>query len=235
MHAQVTVRSAPKDGNEPGEYEDSWRVREPAADKPLRVAMAGGAPASFLAGQWARTLTAALEEAGPEVTADAAEFARTVAAAARQWPGESDRGAYATLLVADVAADGAWHAAAVGDTCLFHVRESRLIQAFPVTEAGRPGDAPPVVGSRDTVPEEIEPMAALACGAAAPGDRLYACTGALAGWFLGECERGGRPWEVLDDIGEPFFETWLEEVREKGHLRDADVALVTVAFPVAEA
>lgn len=230
MHPQVTVRSAPKDGNESGECEDSWRVREPAADKPLRVAMAGGAPASFLPGRWARMLTTAFEDAGPEVTADAEAFARTVAAAARRWPGEQDRGAYAALLVADIEPDGAWRAAAVGDTCLFHVRDSRLLRAFPVTEAREPGDVPPFIGSPDTDPVQAAPMVALAQGTAVPGDRLCLCTDALAAWFFREYERGGRPWEVLDAIGESFFGTWLEDTRDQGHIRDDDVTLVSVEF-----
>lgn len=252
MRVQVTVRWAREDGNSSGEYEDSWRVRDPVAGEPLRVAMADGATESVLPGRWARMLTAALEEADLRVTTDAEAFARTVTAVARQWPGELEeyvsgrdaaanplrwyerpgleRGAYAALLVLQVEPEGTWNAAAIGDTCLFHVRESQLLHAFPLTEARKFGDAPPLAGSSDTDPAEIAPMVVLAQGTVVPGDRLYICTDALAAWFLDSCERGGRPWEVLDAIGESFFETWLEEAREKDRIRGDDVTLVSVAF-----
>lgn len=247
---QVIAHWAPKGGNSSGEYEDSWRVGEPAAGEPLRVAVADGATESLLAGRWARLLTAALVEAEPEVTTSAEAFARAVAAAARQWPGEIEeyvsgretaanplrwyerpgleRGAYATGLVVGVAPGGTWNAAAVGDTCLFHVRENRLLTAFPLAEARKFGDAPPLLGSPDTDPAAIVPMVALSQGSVAAGDRLYACTGALAAWFLGEYERGGRPWEVMDAISGPFFETWLEEIRENDQIRGDDVTLLRV-------
>lgn len=256
MRTQVTVRRAGRNGSAPGEYGNSWRIREPAADEPLRVAMADGAAGSFLAGRWARRLTAALDEAGPEVTADAEAFARTVAAAAGRWPAELDdyvsgreaaanplswyerpgleRGAYATALVVGIEPGGRWTAAAAGDTCLFHVREGRLLATFPVTEAAAFGDASPLLGSPDTDPGTVLPLVTLAWGTAVPGDRFYACTGALAAWFLGEFEREGRPWEILDAIGESFFGTWLEEARETGQIRDDDVTLLTVGFPGAE-
>lgn len=207
---------------------------------------------SFLAGRWARKLTRALEEAEPEVTADAEAFARTVTAVAGQWPGELEefvsgrdgaanplrwyerpgleRGAYASLLVLQVEPGGTWNAAAIGDTCLFQVRESQLRHAFPLTEAWKFGDAPPLAGSSDTDPTDIAPMVVLAQGTVVPGDRLYVCTDALAAWFLDSCERGERPWEVLDAIGESFFETWVEEAREKDRIRGDDVTLVSVAF-----
>jgi hypothetical protein len=222
------------------------------AGEPLRVAMADGATESFLAGRWARLLTSAFAEAPPTVTTQAEAFAHVVSDVAGQWPGELDeyvsgreaaarplrwyerpgleRGAYATLLVLATEPDGGWHAAAVGDTCLFQVREDQLENAFPLAEAKAFGDAPPLLGSPDTDPAVVAPLVGLAQGTAAPGDRIYVCTDALAAWFLSVRERGGRPWELLDTLNEAFFGTWLEEAREKDQIRNDDVTLISVEF-----
>ena len=252
MRTTVTVRQAHKDGNDPGEYEDAWRVSGTAEGGPARVTLADGATMSFLAGRWARMLTSAFAAAEPAVTEDADAFARTAAAVAGQWPGELEeyvagreaaanplrwyerpgleRGGYATLLAVAVGPGGTWTAAAVGDTCLFQVRENRLLTAFPLTEASAFGDTPPLVGSNDTAPDGIAPLVALARGTVAPGDRLYAATDALAAWFLSRHEGGGRPWQVLDDLSEAFFETWLAEAREKDEIHNDDVTLVSISF-----
>lgn len=243
---RVTVRRAGASGAVPGEHEHSWRVGQPDPGETLRVVLAAGLPESILPGRWARLLTSVFTKAPPSVTMEAESFARAGAEAAGQWPGELDdyasgreaaadslrwyertgleRGAYAAVLVLDVEPGGGWHGAAVGDACLFHVGEGGLENAFPLAAA----KTSPLLGSPDTDPETVAPLVSLARGTAVPGDRLYACTGALAAWFLARHERGGRPWEVLDGLTQAFFEIWLEDLREKSQIRADEVTLIRV-------
>lgn len=247
MRAQVTTRWAHKDGNAPEEYEDAWRVEWP------RVVLSDGATESSLAGRWARMLASAFAEAPESVAASPEGFAETAARTAGRWADELsaylaereagnrplkwyerpglERGAYATVLVVHADPAGRWHAAAVGDTCVFHVSAGKLAQAFPITEADKFGDAPQLLGSRDTDPAKIAPRVTVTTGVLSPGDQLYAATDALAHWFLSAFSAGGDaqgppPWEVLDGLDENSFPRWLAEARDKREIHNDDVTLV---------
>src|SRR5579875_214087 len=56
------------------------------------------------------------------------------------------QGAFATFLGLVIEACG-WHAVAVGDSCLFQVRQDKLIRAFPMVRAADFSNAPWLVGS----------------------------------------------------------------------------------------
>jgi hypothetical protein len=246
MRAEVTTRWAHKDGNAPAEYEDAWRVNWP------RVVVSDGATESSLAGRWARLLTSVFVDAPDSVARSADSFARTAAGTAGQWADELgaylagreadgkplkwyerpglERGAYATLLVVHVDPAGSWHAAAVGDSCVFQVSAGKLCQAFPVTEPDKFDDAPQLIGSPDTDPEDIAPRVAITAGNLVPGDQLYACTDALAEWFLNADAHGRQPWGILAGLDENSFAGWLAGVRERHEIRNDDVTLVRTDF-----
>ncbi len=158
------------------------------------------------------------------------------------------KGAFATLLALQVNIDsasaarpgtqtepgllsviGSWHSAALGDTCLFHVRGGRLQVAFPLGESVDFGTSPALLGSCDANSDVIVAHVRFAEGAVAEGDDFFVCTDALAAWFLACAEEGGRPWETLrdltDDIG---FAEWVSRARRTGGLRNDDVTLVHV-------
>src|SRR5262249_8616938 len=46
-------------------------------------------------------------------------------------------GAFAALAGLTLDADGGWHALAVGDCCVFHVRDDALLRAFPIVSAAQ--------------------------------------------------------------------------------------------------
>ena len=58
-------------------------------------------------------------------------------------------------------------------------------------------------------------------------------TDALAAWFLGAVEEGGRPWKdlanVLSDPDPDYaFATWVSSLRATRRLRNDDVTLLMV-------
>jgi hypothetical protein len=210
----------------------------------VRVVVADGASESLLAGRWAGLLTDVFAGA-PDAAYDVPErFAATAAEAAAAWPGvvgaylaEREergsplrwyeqpglaRGAFATLLAVAVD-DAGWRAAAVGDTCLFHVRDGVLLTAFPLDDPEDFGTAPPLLGSRDLDTALVADRVRLASGELGPGDVLYACTDALAAWVLAA---DPPPWEKLD---EPGFAAWLDAERTAERMTNDDVTLVRVA------
>lgn len=125
-----------------------------------------------------------------------------------------------------------WRAAALGDTCLFQVRDERLICAFPLDEVESFGMVPPLVGSRNRDRAKLAGHTEQAAGWCVPGDQVFLATDALAAWFLAEHGRGLRPWDLLRDFAgrDEEFAPWVEREREDRRMRDDDVALVHIDF-----
>jgi hypothetical protein len=228
------------------------------------AAVADGASESMLAGRWARRLVATIAGA-PRATrtrsgflaayaAATAAFEREVAdyteeRAARgspiQWyeePGLA-KGAHATILAVELlepprAQRQRWRAVAIGDSCLFHVRDGDLLASFPMRDAGSFSHQPPLLPSRGAAEDAVARHVRLRSGDWQKGDVFYLATDALAAWFLGGSHGGGRPWEALDGTLDGAdgtgggagiaFGRWVEELRDGRDLHDDDTTLVRI-------
>ncbi|MFD4242253.1 hypothetical protein ACFWP3_11760 [Streptomyces sp. NPDC058525] len=153
-------------------------------------------------------------------------------------------GAYATLLTARVDPDpgpetGAseqawrWQAAALGDSCLFHLRDDRLVRAFPVVTAEEFGTVPDLFGSRNHDAALLGRRTRFTEGRCLAGDRLFLMTDALAAWFLSSHDQDSAVDQLLEfsgpeDLG--GFTRWLDGLRERQQLRNDDVAVVRIDF-----
>jgi hypothetical protein len=147
------------------------------------------------------------------------------------------QGAFATFLGL-VVEETNWHALAVGDSCLFQVRQDRLIQAFPLTRAAEFGNAPWLVGSRTSPIEVPRKNGVQVRGDWQRGDRFWLMTDALAQWFLVEVEAGRQPWLELEpraprggegDDARAAFAAWIDQRRAARQLRNDDVTLLVVS------
>jgi hypothetical protein len=231
-------------------------------DRPVAVAVADGASESLLSRDWAHLLVENLTEHGAQdnrTLRDRAGFAAALAEASRRWAvwiadypdrraaagrpvqwyelPKLERGAYATVLaarfeqVADIS-QSIWHAAALGDSCMFQVRGSDLLLAFPVGSAADFDNTPALVNSRGHETAIVMPQIKIETGVAESGDQFFLCTDAIAAWFLAQAEYGATPWEELygftrfgDNEG---FLAWLTELRSDGRIRNDDVTVVHV-------
>jgi hypothetical protein len=128
----------------------------------------------------------------------------------------------------DSPAIGYWSSAALGDTCMFHVRDEYLASAFPIAASADFDTSPPLLCSTAPDPQLIMDRVRLAEGVIAEGDDFYICTDALAAWFLASVERGERPWDILRDFNEMDFTDWLCRVRRSGAIRNDDVTLIHI-------
>jgi hypothetical protein len=144
-----------------------------------------------------------------------------------------------------------WQAVAVGDTCLFHTRDSALLRAFPLDRSDQFNNRPRLVGSRMPLGEIHKRQRLWTDGCGQPGDRLWAMTDALAKWCLAEHEAGNNPWHELESLpgadpslpspgtdrrlvgrgagGEgDSFTAWIKGLRESGRLLNDDVTLLAI-------
>jgi hypothetical protein len=229
--------------------------------EPLLIAIADGASESLLARDWATLLTRAVLDQTVEdlgVLRDREGFACALANAGKQWAGwlsayvarreergqpiawyeqpKMDMGAYATVIAAHFECDSAfpsrWYAAAMGDSCLFQVRDERMIRTFPIESADDFANVTSLVNSNNQDHTLLASHVRLAHGTAKQGDQFFLCTDALAAWFLREVESAGKPWQTLRNFtaanDKDSFVDWLADMRSQGKLRNDDVVIAHV-------
>lgn len=241
----------PKRGNSVEEYEDAW-----AADPQRgRFAIADGASESSFASVWARLLVEGFvqtpvkqpgkwEDWIPELQRRWAEEIGDRATSSWYAEEKFEQGAFAAflglVLSHRVSKSGIhrtkwWKAIAIGDSCLFQVREDHLLKAFPVKHSKEFSNNPRLVGSRNDPHTVLPQKEVREQGDWAPEDRFWLMTDALAQWFLEEHEAGEKPWQPLQTLLEASnrdqaFASWVNQLRDQGKLRNDDVSLVAVSL-----
>lgn len=225
---------------------------------PFGVAVSDGASESMLARRWATRLAEAFGQerraarttqgflaayhnavsGWDEVVANYV-LERNGRCAPIQWyeePGLS-KGAYATIIAVDFyerrsgkAAN--WRAAAVGDSCLFQIRDEALIRAFPLERSEAFSYRPPLLSSRLIDDAIVTRHIKALRGDWISGDAFYVMTDALAAWFLKGVEAHKRPWAPLRDLGtdaaEADFAGFVEDLRCQKAIHDDDTTLVRI-------
>ena len=244
---------SPKAGNRDEEYEDASRVTYPqrmgTSGRGLaRVAVSDGASESAFAREWANVLTDAfasrtpdLEDLSEESLNDwlvptQSEWHDMVPWDRIPWHGEAKAraGAFATLLGLTIGAlPGAsvrlaWRAVAVGDCCLFVVRDDELHLSFPIENHLEFDNNPALICSNpdsvDGLWEEVKQDS----GECSVGDLLILATDAIAAWFLASNADDGKPWEIVSALNESTWRDWVDERRREGSMRNDDTTVVMI-------
>ncbi len=153
-------------------------------------------------------------------------------------------GAYSTLLAVRIDPDAdshskstepswRWRAAALGDSCLFHLRDDQLAQSFPVESVEEFGTTPDLFGSRNHDVALLARRSRFTEGRCGTGDRLLLMTDALAAWLMSAQDQEDAVKQLLEFAGPEDlggFNNWLNGLRDRGQLRNDDVALVRIDF-----
>ncbi len=219
----------PKQGMAPHEYEDALAHTGTGA-WPVRCAVADGASETSFADRWAQLLAEAYvagELDGPDGLPVLQEaWWQAVQGRPLPWYAEEklSHGAYAALVGLTVHPDRTWQALALGDCCLFQVREERLVHAFPIDRADGFSSRPFLLSSRRGW-RVAQADLALARGEWQPGDRIYLMSDALAAWFLITAEQGRRPWDALDAAENDLIHL-IDRLRAGRALRNDDLTLL---------
>ena len=247
------VFSLPKAGNSPDEYEDASRTVFPrrigvSSRRMARAAVSDGASESAFAREWANDLTDAFVARPPNIHGLTRDSLYDWLAPAQEkwrarvpwdripWHGEAKAraGAFASLLGLTVAASPgnsrrlSWQAVAVGDSCLFVVRDGRLSLSFPLEDASQFDNSPSLICSNPDNAGELWENVCRRSGECTPGDCFVLASDALACWFLARDAMGEKPWETLLELDSSGWSASVEEQRRAGLMRNDDTTLVII-------
>ncbi len=127
---------------------------------------------------------------------------------------------------------GTWRAIAVGDSCLFQIRDDELITVGPLSRSDEFDNSPFLLGSKSA--QSIgrnAPHVSVHAGTWSRDDRFYLATDAMAQWLLLRDEAGLPPWTMLRELGEadtlPFDEL-VDRMRLEHDLHNDDTTLLRV-------
>ncbi len=237
-----------KAGNRPEECEDASGIRF-SESGPARVAVSDGASESAFARDWARILARAfVSRPMPLDGLDGASFNEWLVPCEEEWNGvvpwgripwhgqaKTRTGAMATLLgltfdpASSPEGGHRWEAVAIGDCCMFVVRDDALSLSFPLIESGQLNNNPPLICSNPANNAGIGERVHRMQGDCLPGDLVLLTSDALAGWFLREHEAGEKPWRTLMSLDSyEAWRAWVDEQRNGRTMRNDDTTLVSV-------
>lgn len=251
MHIVYETFSMPKAECSLEDYEDAFapggeRVtrsfKAEYAQSEFRCAVSDGASESCFAKYWAHQLVASYlggtwqENLSAELLIDAQkEWQAYVGQQELPWYAAEkvQSGAMATFIGLRLQQeDCQWNAIALGDSCLFHIRENRVLTAFPLEKAAQFDNKPALLCS---IPgnSRIAEGKMLRQGEWRPGDVFFIMSDALAGWFLACLESGVdvvAELAEIDDIDEFVrlveLNRSLSRSTERPAMRDDDVTML---------
>jgi hypothetical protein len=232
-----------KDERAPNEWEDAGAFDSRNA----RFAVADGASAAYRAREWATQLVECYIAAPPPPDADEGAALRWFARPASSWRDESNggepalwyqqnaerRGSFAAFLGAcfSRSAGGlSWHAIAVGDCCLLHIRNNFLMTAFPISDPGEFGRSPDLVPSAEQGIQRLRNKVKMRSGNAIPGDLFLMCSDALAKFLLSEAPHGESAWTAIKSLANnDDFAQLIHYLRRENAIEIDDVTLLRLA------
>ena len=194
-----------KDGYDKKDFEDAFSA--PYEEGPgghIRVAIADGATESSFSKEWANLLVneyrynSQFSLENDTLLEDLMNrWERKVGGFNLPWFASEKRniGAFAAFLGVDIdPVTGHWVATAIGDSCLFVVRNNQLLTSFPFSKQDEFNNSPHLISSKEKNNRNLKDWTRIASGNLMSGDLLIMATDAISDWFLKEVTAQGQPW-----------------------------------------
>jgi len=227
--------SVQKAGNEISECEDIWNYVK--GDRLFSIALSDGATESSFSQEWAKELVTAF------INHDSSKssWLKKSQQNWQQWLENQNlswfakrkvgQGAFATFLGLEIFDDLSWKAIAVGDSCLFVVRNCELRitnyelrKSFPLKQSEEFSNRPRLIGTYSNTEQICFPEIN---GNAKIGDRFYLTTDAIACWIFMQLEANQDPWVKLDEISsQDMFANWVNKLRDRHEIANDDTTLL---------
>lgn len=254
MHYTIDSSWLPKEGNTLLEYEDalSPKIRGSYETEQVTIAVSDGASESLLSGEWADFLvrlcckrSSCFENFYGFITCACRGWKLWLKSYIKtrernslpiQWYEEPglNAGAFASLLCLRLYTknndETNWDAIALGDSCLFQVRDNELITSFPIASSSQFDNRPYLLSSNPSNNTDVSKHTQRFTGQWKKNDSFFLMTDALAAWFLKQVEDGETPWiSILDSVtaknSQPL-EGLVKYLRERGTIRNDDVSVI---------
>lgn len=241
-----------KEGNSESEFEDAFWPKTPIYEvgKVFRFAISDGASDAIFSKIWAKMLVRSFGRGNLLSSGLTSEFLNLQQRWRNcyQWQSlpwyleeKARHGSFATLLafqiMEDEPCDGCvtpkWTAMAIGDSCIFQVRDECIVKSFPIESSSMFTNRPHLLSTNPQYNSLIEKRICSTGGEIVAGDTFYLMTDAIACWFISEVENGRSPWIELTEIfcsvdNQDCFSRWLSRLRSSSSIRNDDVTVVRV-------
>lgn len=228
----------PKRGNSNEEYEDAaWPMEATESDSSeFKCAVADGATEASFSSRWAQLLVKGFTEE-TDLTELAERWAEEIKQLELPWYAQekAESGAYATLSCLKLADGGTYRARVLGDSCILHIRNDELVEAFPLSEYESFDNSPVLLCSKLDSHEDVESLFTVKEGDWKGGDRFLLLTDAIAAWIFKRHEsRGDRIKILLGISDQEQLASLCNDARDqhddqgRPEMRNDDVTLLNV-------
>jgi len=247
----VTILWHPKDTEHHREYEDACAIGRHGI-----AAIADGVSEAIFSRQWAKILTAATIEAPVQPSTIQWRLESWLSRARERWQEQitklelswmqrqklqAVRGAYSTLLWIEFPVPDAdsgtsecqlpFCCRAVGDCCLFQIRDGRLLRSFPLTQPEEFERDPVTICSVQWRPDSELTFASMD-GCLQTGDTIVLSSDAFAKWALQAIARKEEiNWDRLEGLDSSQWSEWVSSVRDHSpdqRMRVDDTTLIFI-------
>lgn len=145
---------------------------------------------------------------------------------------KAKKGAYASFLGLEIrknllTKDGyAWRAVAIGDCCMFLIKNQKIIDSFPIKDSSLFGSMPSMLPSISTFNALGRYKIDVKEGKIKRGEIIILATDALAKWIIQQ-SRISRDLIFLDDTK---LNLYFEELIKNGKLKNDDITFFRLIF-----
>lgn len=250
--------TAPKMGNPPSENEDAFFTYKTGPntilDSPFICAMADGATTATFSKLWASMIVKTFSRVTPEPD----EFINKLEKCQLEWKNHFQQldlpwhteekikiGSFATLLWLAVfphepfqKAGGRFTTLCVGDTCIFQIRNEKVIFYKPIEKSTDFNNRPVLLPSLSSLNHllKMDTRVKLFSSDWQRGDHLLLATDALAAFLIKNMEEQSdlvsnfSALVVTPRFGVQVFSNWVDHLRNEQSLRNDDTSLLSLTI-----
>jgi serine/threonine protein phosphatase PrpC len=244
MKLRFGAATLAKRGNSPDENEDAFAppVTEALQSLPFNCAVADGATETSYSGLWAKMLSEHFctveqpDQFQGQLPQLRERWRSTTGSKPLPWYAEQklEKGAFATLIGVRITEaefpHSKWQAISVGDSVLFHVRESKLYATFPMMSSEDFKNRPMLLSTNAATDEAEKSLYQFAEGILEVGDWLILASDKIGEWIIREIENEMKPFDLIQQMTrtENSFPQLIESLTQRNDIKNDDYTLLWV-------